>query len=252
MEKKPWAFASDKILPKIANEIEKKAKLFRLQALPTVYEAVCQHADIQMMIIEDRIFFDKDAYHLLGQNPMNHQIKEMEKLGDKIVLVKGRLGKAYPKSVAFNGKYSEGTFIHHLKYSAPEITEYCHQLGFERIHVQQGYTGCSLFLLPSKRAITSDLGIEKALKAKGYEVLRIEEGHILLDGLPYGFIGGCMGVLNKQVFVNGNLYAHPNGKQIMDFIVQQGYHIIMDETCQTLNDIGSILFYEEFEINRHR
>lgn len=244
MEKKTWAFASDKILPKIAEEIEKKAKLFRLQALPTVYEAVCQHADIQMMMIEDRIFFDEEAYHLLGQNQMNHHlIKEMEKLGDKIVLVKGRLGKAYPKSVAFNGKYCEGTFIHHLMYSAPEITDYCLYLNIERIHVQQGYTGCSLFLLPSRHAITSDLGIEKALKAKGYEVLRIEEGHIHLEGLPYGFIGGCMGVLNKLVFVNGNLYTHPNGKQIIDFIDQQGYQIIMDETCQTLNDIGSILFY---------
>lgn len=244
MDKKRWAFASAKILPRVTSEIEKRVELLRLETLPSVYTAIQQHADIQLMIIENRIFIDEDAYTLLYRNQVHrNQLEEMEKRHGSLVRLKGRLGSQYPKTVAFNGKYCEGTFVHHLSYSAPEIIDFCIECGIKRIHVQQGYTGCSLFMLTSKHAITSDLGIEKVLKENDIRVLKIEEGNILLEGLSHGFIGGCMGVLEKEVFVNGNLYAHPNGCDIIEFIQKQGYEIIMDETSRDLVDIGSILFY---------
>lgn len=239
------AFASSGLLPYIAQEVSKMAKLILLQSIPTVYEAIGEHADIQMMPIEDRIFIDNDAYeHMLEYEANKEVLRELSELENKFVFVPGRLGRDYPSCVAFNGKYSEGVYIHHLKFCAPEILDYCRHHEIRLIHVNQGYTGCSLFMLNAGAAITADLGIARTLKKQGMEVLVIDAGKIRLEGLNYGFIGGCMGVCNKVVYVNGNLTVHPNGKEIIDFITGKGYRIVMDESSHELIDIGSILFHQ--------
>ena len=48
--------------------------------------------------------------------------------------------------------------------------------------------------------ITEDTGIAAALSEKtDIDVLLIEKGHVKLDGYPYGFFGGCCGLIENDL-----------------------------------------------------
>ena len=68
----------------------------------------------------------------------------------------------------------------------------------------------------------------------------VEVGHVLLEGFEYGFFGGACGVVGDEFIVNGDLYAHPDGERIEDFVRAQGFRVVSFEGIP-LCDIGSII-----------
>ena len=89
--------------------------------------------------------------------------------------------------------------------------------------------------------ITADPSIASAARGQGLDVLRIAPGHIRLDGYPYGFIGGCCGLVSERsLYVFGSFAAHPDGARIQAFLDKHGVTAVF-AAAQPLSDYGSLL-----------
>jgi hypothetical protein len=116
------------------------------------------------------------------------------------------------------------------------------------VHVDQGYCRCNLLPLKDDHFITSDIGIFKVLQGLRPEptglhpyVLYVSPNDILLEGFPHGFFGGCCGVWENKVFINGSLDHFSNGEAVRKYLDKLEYEII-ELIYGHLEDIGSILF----------
>jgi len=207
--------------------------------LDKTYKSISTHPDIQMTMINHQLFIDHDSWENLKCIEANTDI--LNEL--KPTIINTNLGNRYPLSVPFNGKFLENTWIHHLDFTDGTILDYLKKSNMKLLHTNQGYSGCSLLLLPNKKGITSDPGLAKVLRNNGFEIVLIHEGHIILDGLEHGFIGGCCGYYNNVVYIHGDLNTHPDGMKIREFILKQHIKIIEVKNFP-LTDIGSILFHE--------
>lgn len=120
-------------------------------------------------------------------------------------IVNGRLpvGDTYPTSARYNLAFSEAACVGGAQLD-PALTEVARSASRRWITVRQGYTRCNLLWL-GDAFVTSDRGIEKALRAAGFDGLWVDPAPILLPGFPYGFIGGCAGTDGAHVFWTGAL-----------------------------------------------
>lgn len=239
---KTTIFVANSISKELLKVLELVGSIVTVPELDKTYESINNHPDIQIAILNNKLFIDKEAW--INLNKIDLNIPILNSL--KATIITSQLGNRYPLSVPFNGKFSENTWIHHLDYSDPNILAYLRKENMEMIHTKQGYSGCSLVLLPNQKGITGDMGLAKTLRANGFDILLISEGFINLKGMDYGFIGGCCGYYNNRVYVNGDLDFHKDGDLIRMFIDKQN-HKIIEVKGQQLIDVGSILFYEGVE-----
>jgi len=165
-------------------------------------------------------------------------------IGPKAPLVRasaGELGMGYPDEAAFNGACTGKYFIHNLKITHPKLLSAAKNMGMTLIHTPQGYAKCSTVILDERSIITYDQGIAKACSTiYDLDVLLVSPGHVLLPGYHTGFIGGCSGRIGNEVIFNGDLSAHPDFKEIRNFIEIRGLHCVWFKDYP-LTDIGSIL-----------
>ena len=73
--------------------------------------------------------------------------------------------------------------------------------------------------------------------------LFVNSHKINLEGFPHGFFGGCCGVLENTVFINGSLSHHPDGSIVRDYLESINYEIV-ELYDGPLTDTGSIIFVE--------
>jgi hypothetical protein len=72
-------------------------------------------------------------------------------------------------------------------------------------------------------------------------IVPVSAENILLPGFPHGFFGGCCGVLEDKVFINGSLDQFPEVEKVRQYLEDLGYGIV--ELAEgPLVDVGSILF----------
>ena len=167
-----------------------------------------------------------------------------------------KLGARYPKDIRYCACSTGSYFLHKLKYTDPALLKAAKELGLELIDIPQGYAKCNIAVVDEVSIITSDEGIAKALRRhfaekgeRGLELLLIRPGHIELPGHPYGFIGGCSGLLpprksdrryKARLVFNGDLSAHPDYEKIVDFCALRGVEYVYFKDYP-LTDIGSII-----------
>lgn len=105
----------------------------------------------------------------------------------------------------------------------------------------QGYTRCAAAIVDQDSVITADMGLSMVLKRAGLNVLEIQPGAIRLPGYPYGFIGGCCGLIApNQLAFTGSLEFHPDSQKIKSFLQERGVQWI-ELTNEPLLDIGGII-----------
>lgn len=223
----------------LINDLRHIGQVVFIDPQSKVYESINTHSDIFMAYVEETLFIDEDLF--LGIPKYVPESKWLH--SNNIVPINTTLGNRYPLSVPFNGHYCEKTWVHNLEFTAPQIKDFMKEKKIKTIHINQGYSKCTLLLLKGKKGITSDKGIYQTLSQIGYDILLISEGYIHLLDKPYGFIGGCCGVFMNQVFVNGDFDFHPDGQAIREFIIKSGYSLIEVKGLQ-LEDIGSMVFFE--------
>ncbi len=193
------------------------------------YESVNGHPDMQIHHLGDNRFVCiKEVYDYY---------KEHLPDSASLTCCAENIGGKYPYDVLCNAAAIGGSVVCNEKYTASEITSQ-----YERvINVKQGYAKCSVAIVSENAAITADTAIAKAMEENGINVLRINEGEIVLDKMSYGFIGGACGLVSNDILaVNGNIKRHSSYAEIQAFCKKYGVEIL-ELNDKTVYDIGSII-----------
>ncbi len=161
-----------------------------------VYEAISGHPDIFVCPLPHEI--------VVASNLPASWVERLQRFTDKPVR-QGTLpvGDVYPASARYNIGFSKVVCVGGAQ-TDPVLKEAAKACSKQWISVKQGYVRCNLLWVGSE-FITSDHGIEKALRAAEFDGLYIDPSPILLQGFPNGFIGGCAGCDHKHIFWTGAL-----------------------------------------------
>ena len=152
------------------------------------------------------------------------------------------LGFNYPENITFNAVVMGDYFIHNLKFTSKNLLTEAEHLNKKLVDVPQGYTKCNMAVVADNAAITSDMGIARALATAetNIDLLVVTPGFVILKGQPYGFLGGASGRVKDEMIFHGNLSAHPDFNKISDFVKKHNCKLTYFEGFD-LEDIGSIL-----------
>ena len=161
--------------------------------------------------------------------------------GFTITVGNRNLSSNYPFDCAYNvGIVGKRCFLN-KKICDEVLLERLNSLGYELIDVKQGYAKCSLCAVDENRIITGDMSIARAAEKIGIKVLFIPNNNIILNGFSNGFIGGCLGMADKNtLLVNGEIKFLENPDKILKMLKEE--QIIPIEVKKgAVTDIGSII-----------
>lgn len=163
---------------------------------------------------------------------------ELSKMGADISYSAADFSPQYPND-AFLCALSNGSkLFHNESFCDPNIKS-CH--GEKLIHVNQGYAKCSVCLINETAAISSDVGLIRAMRNQGMDVLEISSGGIELTGFAHGFIGGAAFKISAdELAFTGNINTHPNKAEILNFLELHEIKPIF-LTNRPIFDIGSVI-----------
>lgn len=205
----------------LTSYLESRYDVIYFQGSNLTYEAIHHHVDVHM-------FYDGQMFYTKGIIQDGIQ-------GEGI-------GFKYPDTVKYNVAKVGNYIIGNEAYTADVLKDHFKRCGYEWINVKQGYAKCSIVIVDDQSIITSDKGIYKACKPY-LDVLLVEPGHVELEGMDFGFIGGCSFSNETIVFFNGNLMQHPSYDDIIEFI--EGKHKTVDYIEGPLIDLGSFIIKKE-------
>lgn len=198
--------------------------------LPGVDSAVAHHIDMQLVK-------SGENEYICAPSVFEYYKHYFDMTDARLFCGKSEPSGKYPSdvmyNVAFTGKYA----IHNYKYTDRVFLEKCL---CERINVKQGYTKCNICVVSENAVITSDKGIADILSGFPVDVLQIRSGCISLPGYEYGFIGGCSGLIEKNLMAfTGNISLHPDYDSIYGFCKNHGVELC-SLSKDNLVDIGTI------------
>jgi len=200
------------------------------------YEAVSCHPDVFICFLNGKL--------IVAPNCPDEIIRKFSDNGIQFLTGVKPVGGLYPESALYNATITDNLLIHNLNFTDKSIFENAPDL--KHINVNQAYTRCNLLHITENNFITSDRGIEKKIKAHGFNVLYVNPEQIVLPGFNHGFFGGCCGKHKNCLFINGNLKFIQEEENVRELCHLLKFEII-ELTKKPLFDIGSILFIQEEE-----
>ncbi|GAA0780942.1 DUF6873 family GME fold protein [Hathewaya limosa] len=207
-------------------------KIIKVPSCNKLYNAIKGHPDILLHIQDKNSIIvhkdiPKDFITLLKNNSFN------------VTLSSYSLDSKYPNDIFLNAVSFKNYFIHNLIYTDPILLKLNNYK--KLINVKQGYTKCSTCIVNENSIITSDTNIAKHLTANNFNVLLLPPGDIILEGLDYGFIGGCSGLIEKNVLAfYGDLSYYKYGKEVLNFLKENKVEPLYLRNGKLI-DRGSIL-----------
>lgn len=224
-----FADIDDNALKSIFNELA--LKVVSVTKNPLLDLPVSKHADILSNYVGKSIFLvDKNQVELC---------KFIEDNDGKTVLI-DNVQSPYPNDCLLN--FADiGDFIICNKSILTE--EIANKLPKKKIiDVKQGYSKCSVCICKHNTVITDDISIYNALSHyDNINSLLVEKGSVRINKYDYGFIGGCCGLINKELLLfNGDLSTHSDFDKIQKFLYDNNIKYI-DIKGKPLTDIGSII-----------
>ena len=218
------------------NRLENFFKELSIKVIPVkqnehLEHPISQHADILLNNVGKSIF-------LVDM----HQIelcKFIEDNNGKSVII-DNIKSPYPNDCLLNFADIGDYIICNKSILTEEIVKYLPNKTI--IAVKQGYSKCSVCICGFNTIITDDKSIYNAvLQYDNINSLLIEKGSIHINKYSYGFIGGCCGLVNKNVLLfNGDLSLHSDFDKIKNFLYDNNVNYI-DIKGKPLIDIGSII-----------
>lgn len=224
---------------RVSLEILNNLKKLNLNIIPTIEcmeisKPISYHPDIVLHPINHNTL-------VVAPNVFDYYEEKLYGMGIKIIEGQTKLGKDYPEEVAYNVGRIGNLAIHNFKYTDEKLKYYLKKENVEFIHVNQGYTKCSMVIVDERSIITADYPIYKKLTSLGIDVLLVQSGHINLEGYTYGFIGGATGNLSKEdIMFSGRLDKHPDKERIFNFLKKYKKRIVWLSN-ENLIDIGTII-----------
>lgn len=184
-------------------------------------KSVAGHTDLVIHPIEGKkIVVAPDIERDFRQNLVQN--------GFTILDGKNILSEKYPNDISYNvARVGEFAF-HNTKYTDEVIVREYDKLGIKFLHVNQGYTKCSIAVVDDKSIITSDVKIAETAEKNNIEALLIEqEKEILLPGLEHGFFGGSVFMLKeKTMAICGNKECLKRKSDIEKFLEKRDIKLI--------------------------
>lgn len=194
-------------------------------------EPVNSHADLQLLHIGNDILFSSTEHLHIGESGLNFHIKKISEAP----------GNEYPKDVRLNCAIIGDKIICNKKTVAREVLEFAYNTGLTVIHVNQGYSRCSICVVNENALITDDISVFTAAQNLFDDAQLVSKKSIRLKGYDYGFIGGCCGKIDKdKIAFNGAIESHGDYKLIIDFLSRNNVECI-ELHNDRLTDIGGIL-----------
>mgnify|MGYP006992083513 CR=1 FL=1 len=163
----------------------------------------------------------------------------IEDYDGKSVLI-DNIQSPYPNDCLLNFADIGDYIICNKSILSEQIVKYLPQK--EIIDVKQGYSKCSVCICKQNTVITDDISIYNALlQYDNINSLLVEKGSVRINEYNYGFIGGCCGLINKDLLLfNGDLSTHSDFDKIQKFLYDNNVKYI-DVKNKPLTDIGSII-----------
>lgn len=196
---------------------------------PYIDPRLAGHADLSAIRLGKRIVAGKH----IANDPI--YVNYLKYMGYELIAAKKTQDSRYPHDVNLCACIAGERLIHNLRYTDPAILE---NFQGEKIHVNQGYARCSCCVVDADSLISSDSGIELAVRGNNIEVLKIKSGGISLAGFDYGFFGGASIVLDDTVLLSGKLCNLRDMHSVESFIRNCG-KLPVYLSQETAFDIGS-------------
>ena len=197
-------------------------------------EPVDGHPDMVIHPIDFETF-------VIAPNVYDYYRNVLEGKGIKVIKGGKTLSRNYPEDIAYNvariGRYA----VHNTKHTDQVLKYYLEEAGIEFIHVNQGYTKCSIAPVSENKALTSDFLIHEKLISYNIDCLYINPKVVYLKGYDNGFIGGCTGLINKKIFLStGKIFDENISVLLKEFIQSTGY--LYDEaSSKRITDLGTLI-----------
>ena len=203
----------------------------RLDVLPPSLQ---RHADLGICLADGRTA-------VCPPDSFDYYKEALSPYGFTIICGKNALSCNYPKDSAYNVCVAGKKCFLNKNVCDEVLYDILTSVGYEIIHIKQGYTKCSICPIDENSIITADAQIASIAKRCGMDVLEITNDSIVLPGYSNGFFGGSSGMGDKNsLLINGELSTHPDKDRILSFL--QGKNIEVKELKKgNLTDIGSIL-----------
>lgn len=222
-----------------SEEIENYLNRLNIKLIKTVkcsdlQEPVDGHPDMVMHPIDEKTF-------IVAPNVFDYYRSVLNNIGIKVIKGGKTLCRNYPEDIAYNvariGRYA----VHNTHHTDQVLKYYLEEANIEFIHVNQGYTKCSLTAVGKNKAVTSDLLIHEKIKSYNIDCMFINPEVVYLKGYNHGFIGGCTGLINEQIFLStGKIFDKIIIDAFKQFIQSSGY-LYEEASSQQIIDLGSII-----------
>lgn len=197
-----------------------------------IAKEVSFHPDMQVLVTPFRTFVLKGGKQLKGK---------LQRLGISIQETYKFPESKYPGDVLCNAKFLGNKIICNSKTIDISITEYCKAMDYKIIHVNQGYSGCSICKISDNAIISGDKMICKKAAENNIDALYIDDNEIILPGYDHGFIGGCTGLISESCLIfTGELNACSFGKSFKEFANRYGVDILEIHKGKPL-DVGGVV-----------
>ncbi len=197
--------------------------------LSNVNKALKYHPDMQIV--------KGDNCYICAPECYEYYKPYFEMLNIKLVRGSAAPCEKYPLDVCYNVAVVGNYAVHNFNYTDKQFLKHS---SLEHINVKQGYSKCSLCVVSSNAAITSDEAIAKTLANYGIDVLKVSAGNVTLEPFEYGFIGGASGLIDKnKLAFCGDISLHPDYQKIKCFCSKHDVEII-NLTSGQLVDVGTI------------
>lgn len=224
---------------RLGKKLVKKLEGLNFKVIPTiecreVAQPIAYHPDIVMHPINHNTM-------VIAANVFDYYEEILKRMGIRPIRGESYLDKTYPLDISYNVGRIGNYAIHNTRHTDEKLKFYLKKEGIDLVHVEQGYSKCSMALVGPGAIVTADLPIHKLVKDLGYESLLIEPGYIGLEGYPYGFIGGTCGKISKDsILLSGSLDKHPDKNKIENFIKKHNKSIIWLSNDK-IEDLGTII-----------
>ncbi len=215
---------------RVLKTLERYGEVLPFASQGIVYEAISGHPDIFLCQTPNAL--------VAAPNTPAEILNQIVKSG--VMVAKGQqpVGASYPASAMYNAFSGSGLLVHRKRLTDPAILQ--NSEGLKKVDVKQGYTRCNL-VEAGGLFITSDRGIETALKNAGKETFFVDPSLIQLPGQKHGFFGGCAGVHQNQFFLAGSVKHFPEGPSLIQHLEKRDIELV-ELYDGPLWDGGSIYF----------
>lgn len=196
------------------------------------------HADLMLFPLDGKIFIYRELIDLLPT-----LISELTQRGYEIMAVDTPPSEKYPSDIGLNCLKIGKNIFCRKKNVAREVLEYAESNGYNVKNTNQGYARCTAAPLSDKGIISADVSMLKVASECGLAALSVSVGTVALDGFEYGFIGGACGAYGDSLYFSGDIYSHPDGKDVVDFCHRHSTSVV-SLSDEPLSDVGSLFFFD--------